>query len=135
MNLLEEFNKEFIKRHDFYSEDLDVLFSKWQNKTTFTNIPEAWILPIDTMLLELNEKNLFPKRIEQKFGQLFVMFSKDVLNNFTELQQIEHDKIVNRTIEKIKLIDEDLYLYFDIEAETIYFQYLKENTASLPTYH
>jgi len=36
------------------------------------------------------------------------------------------NKIVNRTIEKIKLIDEDLYLYFDIEAETIYFQYLRE---------
>lgn len=120
MNILDYFNDEFIKRHDFCSEDLKTLFSKW-DAVKFKNIPEAWIIIIDNMLLKFKEYNMIPKCIEQSFGQLIVFW------NFKDnISQIQED-IIKSTSEELKLIDEDLYLYFDIGMDNI--------KMILPTYH
>lgn len=131
MNLLEEFNTEFIKRHDFYSAELDVLFGKWESKVKLKNIPEAWIIPIDDMLLELEKINVFPDNIEQDFGQLLVLFKLNMLDSFSDKQISEFNQIFKETLEKIKSIDEDLYLYFDIDAEDVKFQYFKKFSTPL----
>lgn len=131
MSLLDDFNQEFIKRHDFYSEDLDLLFNKWQPKTLFKNIPEAWILPIDTMLSELNKENFFPKEVEQIFGQLYVNFGS-IIDTFTTDQEFTYKAIIKHTVEQIKLIDEDLYLYFDIDPESMFLDLKNEHA---PTFH
>lgn len=119
MSLLDSFNAEFVDRHDFYSDDLNILFGKWQN-IKFENIPEAWIILIDNMLLDLSKFNILPKRITQSFGQLLVIWG--FLDNITEIQE----NIIKSTSEEIKLIDEDLYLYFDIDMGI---------KISLATYH
>ena len=132
MNLLEEFNKEFIKRHDFYSEDLDLLASKY-NKTKLINIPEAWILPIDEMLLGLSNINIFPIYVEQKFGMLFVKYN-EIKENSLEYQynpnDIPYDKLYLKFQDtaniKIKFIDEDLYLFMDIDLYDIDREYMKK---------
>ena len=130
MNLLEEFNKEFIKRHDFYSEDLDLLASKWP-KTQMKNIPEAWILPIDEMLLELSEIKIFPYCVEQKFGIMNVRYYELGREPDTTYysNQIPDDKqflkIQAKANGKIKLIDEDLYLFMDIDLYDIDIEYNK----------
>ena len=125
MNLLEEFNSEFIKRHDFYSTDLDILVNKWQNKVKLKNIPEAWIIPIDNMLIELDKINMIPDCIEQDFGQLLTLFNFDILDTYTEEQNNTFNTVYLKTLAQIKSIDEDLYLYFDIDPENIKSEYFK----------
>lgn len=130
MSLLEQFKEEFIKRHDFYSDELNVLFSKWQGKTTFRDIPEAWIIPIDTMLCELNEQNFFPIEVEQIFGQLYVNFGSKA-EGFTDDQEVVYKLIINKTVKQIKLIDEDLYLYLDIDPDSIFLDFKNEYVTTL----
>lgn len=131
MNLLEDFSKEFRKRHDFYSEDLDVLFNKW-DKTSFKDIPEAWILPIDEMLLELSKINIFPISIQQQFGLLFVRYRelklKEDLNiKYSEISEDKsYLKIQSEAYYKIKSIDEDLYLFMDLDLNDIEIEYNKK---------
>jgi len=131
MNLLEEFNTEFIKRHDFYSEDLDLLCSKWP-RTKFKDIPEAWIIPIDEMLLELSMLNIFPISIQQRFGLFFVRYPELILDEdlVVDYNKIPEDKLyLNIQLDannKIKAIDEDLYLFMDIEFYFIELEYNKK---------
>lgn len=131
MNLLEEFSKEFIKRHDFYSEDLDNLFNKWP-KTSFKNIPEAWIIPIDEMLLKLSNINVFPIYVEQKYGLLFVQYQEYDLKDDTHIhtseikENQEFLKIQGEAASKIKSIDEDLYLFLDLDFSDIELEYFKK---------
>lgn len=50
MSVLEVFNKEFIKRHDFKSSEIDYFLNTWWDKAAFKNIPEAWLIPLDNMV-------------------------------------------------------------------------------------
>lgn len=108
MSLLDTFNIEFIKRHDFEDSDIDVFINRWKNKTIFKSIPLAWIVPLDTMMFELNKRNYVVKSVSQEYGQLIVMVPID----HNALKAFE---IIGVAKEKIKDIDKDLYLLFDID--------------------
>jgi len=129
MNFFENFNTEFVRRHDFYSDELNVFFKNWNN-IYFKNIPEAWIIVIDSMLTELAEINVKPDYVEQEFGQLLILYK---LDNFPKTD--EDKDIIRKAMEKIKLIDEDLYLFFDIEPEQLEYLYFKTLGAAAPLYN
>ena len=97
MSKLLTFKKEFDLRHEFQSEDLTTLKERWPN-VKFVNIPEAWILILDTMLCKLRYHN--PVRvIRQDYGQLVVLHDP--------LRQ-RQQKIISDAEEAIYAIDEDI---------------------------
>jgi GMP synthase PP-ATPase subunit len=108
MSLLDTFNEEFVKRHDFEDSDIDVFINRWKNKAIFKNIPLAWIVPLDTMMFELNKRNYVVKSINQEYGQLIVTVPADH-------NALKAFKIIDVARDKVKDIDKDLYLLFDID--------------------
>ena len=106
MSLLEKFSAEFVKRHDFEDPDLDIFLNRWKNKAKFHNIPVAWILPLDTMMFELNKLDIIVRDVRQEFGQLCVgIHTGDYIKSMD---------ILKKAKSQIKNIDKDLYSIFDI---------------------
>ena len=94
---LTELSKEFQKRHDFNSEELDVLNNNFPN-VQFKNIPEAWIVLLDKMLRETGTDHV--KSVEQHCGLLCV----------SETKPRELDlSIVDKYEKRLYKIDEDLH--------------------------
>ena len=63
MSVLDTFYQKFIERHNFEDSDIDIFLNRWKNKTIFKNIPLAWVIPLDTMMFELNKNNfIFQKK-------------------------------------------------------------------------
>ena len=56
MITIEEFSKEFNKRHDFEYDDDEFLPNKY-SEISFQDIPEAWVCVIDTYLSKLKDKS------------------------------------------------------------------------------
>lgn len=108
MSLLDSFREQFLARHDFEDSDIDIFINRWKNKAYFNSIPLAWILPLDTMMFELNKRNYVVRSVVQEYGQLIVTVPADsnAPNAF---------KIIDVVKGKIKNIDKDLYSLFDID--------------------
>ncbi len=113
MSVLDTFNDEFIKRHNFEDSDIDIFINRWKNKTTFKNIPLAWVVPLDTMMFELNKKNYVVSSVRQEYGQLIVAVPVD--HNVSKAF-----KIIDVARAKVKDIDKDLYSLFDINISEEY---------------
>lgn len=94
---LEKLGKEFNSRHDFKSEDLDILKSNFSN-ITFKNIPEAWIVILDSMLRELDTRYVYS--IEQHFGFICINENKNSNLNLS---------VINKYEKKLYKIDIDLH--------------------------
>lgn len=97
MNLI-EFKKIFDGRHEFENEDINVFLDRWSG-VKCSNIPAAWILPLDQMLSQFRCCNPIVE-IRQEFGQL-VLINKEV----TDKQQ----KMIDRAKRAIFLLDVDLH--------------------------
>lgn len=96
---LKKIAKEFNKRHDFNSDDLKVLQNNFPN-IKFKNIPEAWIVLIDSMLLELKKYNYIVNNVSQYFGHLIIKSSNT---------DIKFKKIVAKYEKNLYSIDIDLH--------------------------
>lgn len=96
LNLI-KLKKEFYKRHDFESKDLEVLYNKFP-KVSFKNIPEAWIVLIDKMLNEVG--TYYIKSVEQHYGLLCI--------TETNPQYLDLS-IVDKYEKRIYNIDKDLH--------------------------
>jgi len=107
MNSLKHVKKEFNHRHNFEDEDIEILKERWVN-VEFESIPVAWIILIDEMLTYLRYNNPISK-IKQDFGQLIIQTNKKP----TEKQSA----VIKLTEEKIRSIDEDLYIFCDITMD------------------
>jgi hypothetical protein len=108
MSVLDSFYEQFIARHDFEDSDIDIFINRWKKKATFKNIPLAWIIPLDSMMFELNKKEYIVKSVTQEYGQLVVIVPMD--NN-----SLKAINIIEITRKKIEKIDEDLYSLFNVD--------------------
>jgi len=70
---INQLKEEFNFRHDFVSDDLDLLETKYP-KVKFHNIPEAWIIVIDDFL---KRNSFFVKSITQYFGLCCISYTKN----------------------------------------------------------
>ena len=113
MSVLDAFYQKFLERHDFDDSDINVFIDRWKNKADFKNIPTAWIIPLDTMMFELNKRNYVVKSVHQEYGQLIVTVPAD--SNASKAF-----KLIDKARDKIKKIDEDLYSLFDIDIGKAY---------------
>ena len=113
MSILNSFYQQFIERHDFEDSDINVFLNRWKNKASFKEIPLAWVLPLDTMMFELNKRNYVVKSVHQEYGQLIVTVPADY-------NVIKAFKIIDKAKSYIKKIDEDLYSLFEIDIEKEY---------------
>jgi len=97
-----EMRKEFERRHDFESTELDVLRERFAN-TFFGDIPEAWIVPIDETLTRLYSDPFRVRAVDQRYGFLVVTFrdGREV--------SAEHRKIVKTLEQRLYDIDRDLH--------------------------
>lgn len=114
MSILDSFYEQFVSRHDFKDSDIDVFINRWKNKAMFKNIPLAWILPLDTMMFELNKNNYIVKSVIQEYGQL-------VVNVPFDHNAFKARLIIEIAQNKIRKIDEDLYSLFDIDIRKEFF--------------
>jgi hypothetical protein len=99
---MNDFNKDFIDRHDFEYDDSRFLSSKYPS-IKFSNIPEAWVIMIDSALLKMKEP-LKIKSISQVMGHLSV--------DVSDVSDV--DRALLRWLEK-KLIELDFDLHSTIE--------------------
>jgi hypothetical protein len=109
MTTLAEFKKAFNYRHDFEDSDMQILHERHPS-VRFSNIPVAWLVPIDEMLCRF-KYNQAVQSVCQEYGQLIVVFKnrpKD-RERFTEYQSI-----VDECGGKLKLIDIDLHVRMEI---------------------
>lgn len=88
----------FKYRHDFVSEDLDLLKQKYNN-IEFKNIPEAWVVILDRFL---EKHNKIVKCIQQYFGHLSIVYSCDIDLNVKKDQE--------KTEKRLQKIDMDLFV-------------------------
>ena len=76
-NMLEDYHKRFLERHDFNDNDLEVLRTKYSDIKIYSSVPTAWILIIDSFL----EKTAhLIKEVRQEYGQ-FVVIPKQNINS------------------------------------------------------
>jgi hypothetical protein len=92
----------FKQRHSFDSEDQQVLKKNFP-KIVFEDIPDAWIILLDELLLAIDKTKI--SRITQMFGLLIVysekLSEKDqsrILKTEKQLRNIDCDLFVNPTI-------------------------------------
>lgn len=94
----------FLNRHDFEDSDLNLLQSKYPD-VLFSNIPQAWILPIDNMLEDIYSVDPEIKlSVKQMFGFLIIdeiPHNPDFLHTFKE--------IINSCEKLIYQLDLDLH--------------------------
>lgn len=114
MSVLDAFYQKFLERHDFDDSDINVFLNRWKNKTEFKDIPAAWIIPLDTMMFELNKRNYVVSSVSQEYGQLIVSVPIDH-------NSLKAHEIIKNTQNKIEAIDKDLYSLFDIDVRKEYF--------------
>lgn len=108
MSILDSFYEKFILRHDFEDSDIELFLHRWKNKCIIKNIPLAWVIPLDTMMFELNKKGYIVSSISQDYGQLIVSVPA---NEYAP----SAFKIIEVAKRKIESIDKDLYSLFDID--------------------
>lgn len=113
---LEEFKREFDRRHDFESEDLQVLANNFP-EVDFYNIPEAWIIPIDKMLRVIGK---YVSYISQDCGHVRVM--RRVMDGDPSVRpgkETDRDKEIFSQIslleKRVRAIDKDLHDKLDYE--------------------
>ncbi len=93
---------EFDKRHDFDSEELNILYER-HPFIKFQNIVESWIVPIDQMLCSMRYDNPISE-VRQINGRLIVLFKEDINRNKIDL----YNKIIQICDIAIFNIDRDL---------------------------
>ncbi len=105
MSSLLAIKKAFDERHDYSSEDLSVLQERWP-EVKFVNIPDAWILILDTMLCRLRYDNPV-REIRQEYGQLVVLHKplrkrqKEVIQQAErQIYAVDADLMAEETDEK-----------------------------------
>lgn len=98
MITVEQFNTEFINRHNFTYEDIDFLPKKYYY-IAFKDIPEAWVCPIDLALEKLQDPMKVMKIFQ--YSGFLIIDCDNILN--------EDRKILNELDQTIRLIDYDLY--------------------------
>ena len=104
MITLQEFGIIFNDRHDFEYDDMKYLPSKYPH-VTFKSIPEAWVVLVETFLLELEEP-LKISSVSQEIGHLLVQTNEslndhdcDVLIEF-EKHTISLDMDIHRELKE-----------------------------------
>ena len=95
---METYKETFDVRHEFESEDLEILRERWPG-IRFVNIPDAWIFIIDEML-GVMRYDLRIKEIRQEYGQFIVVH--DELSD-------SHKKILKKCEAAIYKTDVDLF--------------------------
>ena len=95
--------KEFYYRHDFGSEDVGVLRDKYPH-TQFHNIPEAWIVVIDDMMMELVQFS-YPTWVQQHFGFLSVQFDSPPTENLREVIKLAERRLYRIDMDLHKKLD------------------------------
>lgn len=96
---IEQFNYQFIKRHDFNYYDALFLSKKYKG-IKFINIPEAWVCEIDFKLSKIKKLSSI-KSLSQIMGFIIIETKNNIL---------KHDlKIINMLDNRIKSIDIDLH--------------------------
>jgi hypothetical protein len=104
------FSKEFEHRHDFDSEDIAVLESKYPD-IRFERIPEAWIIVLDQMIRQICR--LDPTAlvaVRQDFG--FLSVSCRVGHQYPEIIR----ELVSLAEKRLYLIDIDLHRQLDCKV-------------------
>jgi hypothetical protein len=102
---INDFNKAFIERHDFEYDDLNILSLKYPG-VMFSNIPEAWVILIDSFLAKA--KNSKIKSISQTMGFLIV---DGVSESDMKFLKYLEDKIVQLDIDLHDNINEGIVLH------------------------
>ncbi len=65
----------FDKRHVFDDEDIDLLQERWP-QVTFTNIPLAWVFPLNQFLSRVRYRESI-REVGQHFGELTIVGDLD----------------------------------------------------------
>lgn len=87
----------FNERHDFETEDVKLLYSKFED-IKFSNIPEAWVILLDKFL----ENNfVYVKSVSQLYGLLHIDFIS------SKSKKLETDTL--RLEKRLYMIDKDLH--------------------------
>lgn len=102
--------KIFKYRHDFISEDLNLLKQKYNN-ISFNNIPEAWIIILDDFLQIHADKVI---EVSQHFGFLSIIYCQHTYLETNLLQDILKDQ--RRTEKRLEKIDLDLFIMEEKET-------------------
>lgn len=85
---IQEYNKQFIARHDFSYADIKFLPNKYSN-ILFKDIPEAWVCCIDDYLSRIKEHNKVVS-ISQIYGFPVIQYENDINSkDFEILKQLE----------------------------------------------
>lgn len=104
---LRRFYLQFLQRHDFESDDLKTLQLKFPN-ATFYSIPEAWILPIDDFLTDVECVRADVEiKISQDLGFLNVIFVNDNKDFYKEM--------ILSLEKKVYILDLDLHLELEYD--------------------
>lgn len=101
--------KEFNLRHNFDSEDIDILKERHPS-VRFIDIPEAWIITIDEMLSSMRYAT--PVKEVRQFQGLLIT----ILKNGLKSKNIEKYRIViNKKEQELYSIDMDLHIDNEID--------------------
>lgn len=103
---ISQLRNDFNLRHDFESEDIDVLRKKFK-AVSIQNIPEAWVVIVDSMLTEIS---CVTKGVTQQYGFMCVLLYK----TFEEDVYAGIKKTIESYEEMLYLIDEDLHNRLDL---------------------
>lgn len=103
---MEEFKKEFDKRHDFNSTELNVLKDNFPH-VGFYNIPEAWIIIVDKMLRKISNDVSY---VSQEYGFLRVVLKGSKENDFNYIS-----KQMDVAQKRVRAIDKDLHDLMDYD--------------------
>lgn len=110
MSKLDTFKKEFDYRHDFEDSDMQLLCER-HSDIQFSNIPAAWILPVDEMLCKF-KYNEVAKAVRQEYGQLVVVLKSRPAD---QGRYSKYRSIVDECEQKLKSIDMDLHICMEID--------------------
>lgn len=91
--LLSQIKKEFDYRHDFESDDLDLLNNRFPT-ICFLNIPVDWICLIDNLLTNISSLDRI-KEVRQEFGQLIIINNYSLTETDRNLIEYYSKKITN----------------------------------------
>jgi hypothetical protein len=105
---INDFNKDFIDRHDFEYDDSKFLSSKYPN-IKFLNIPEAWVVVIDIFLEKMQEPFKI-KIISQVMGFLSVDVGKISNADQAALKWLEK-KLIQLDFDLHDAIEEGIVLH------------------------
>ncbi len=106
---ISQLKNDFNLRHDFNSEEIVILKSKFPN-VTIENIPESWVVLVDKMLSKISGVT---RGVTQQYGFLCVLLDKTL--NEDDYPSIK--KIIESYERRLYLIDQDLHDRLDLRKK------------------